>query len=156
MLEDCSCSVHRYLFTIISHPPDSIPRVAGDSDSGDSDSDSLCCRCQQRVFGGGPSSPRPWPASTSQRCSTPTRFLFSHPPATTLMYMCKGLSSVRSYGPSAIDHGPSDQHQDLTRVDSLIQYESFMPISSPSLFSPLSPDWETKPLPLTHSVSALE
>ena len=33
----------------------------------------------------------------------------------------RGSSLVRSYGLSAIDHGPSGQHQDLTRVDSLIQ-----------------------------------
>ena len=127
MLEDCRCCMHRYLSTITSHPPDSTP--AGDSDgSGDSDSTvAVSSRCPAA----GPIPP--WQRRAHNNLTTLLHydlFSVSHPPATTLVYMCKGLSSVRSYGPSAIDHGPSDQHQDLTRVDSLIQYESFMPISS--------------------------
>ena len=46
-------------------------------------------------------------------------FCFPAHPQPSLLYVLRGSSLVKSYGPSAIDHGPSGQYQDLTRVDSL-------------------------------------
>ena len=65
-------------------------------------------------------------------------FCLSRPPAAKSSTCVRGSSLVKSYGPSAIDHGPSGQYQDLTRVDSLIQQRIVQPISSLLYLHPLS------------------
>ena len=62
------------------------------------------------------------PGPTVERGSVKVRKAFLTLTPTTRSSTCvRGSSLVRSYGLSAIDHGPSGQYHDPTRVDSLIQ-----------------------------------